>query len=153
MLSLRHMNTNIIILKPLLRAVRIWDMNAGSAKAAEIFRKEIIRPAKGHNYKAVTIREATCKQGGLKLWLCSDCGDFYEETTPLAAHSYKTVKHNPTCRMTGYTEHICEVCGDNYITDITPIISHAYEHITKEPTCTEKGYPTYLYNVRLSYVE
>lgn len=100
-------------------------------------------PAKGHNYKAVTIREATCKQGGLKLWLCSDCGDFYEETTPLAVHSYKTVKHNPTCRMTGYTEHICEVCGDNYITDITPIISHAYEHITKEPTCTEKGYTTH----------
>ena len=100
-------------------------------------------PAKGHNYKAVTIREATCKQGGLKLWLCSDCGDFYEETTPLASHSYKTVKHNPTCRMTGYTEHICEVCGDNYITDITPIISHAYEHITKDPTCTEKGYTTH----------
>ena len=100
-------------------------------------------PAKGHNYKAVTIREATCKQGGLKLWLCSDCGDFYEETTPLASHSYKTVKHNPTCRMTGYTEHICEVCGDNYITDITPIISHAYENITKEPTCTEKGYTTH----------
>ena len=100
-------------------------------------------PAKGHNYKAVTIREATCKQGGLKLWLCSDCGDFYEETTPVAAHSYKTVKHNPTCRMTGYAEHICEVCGDNYITDITPIISHAYEHITKEPTCTEKGYTTH----------
>lgn len=100
-------------------------------------------PAKGHNYKAVTIREATCTQGGLKLWLCSDCGDFYGETTPLASHSYKTVKHNPTCRMTGYTEHICEVCGDNYITDITPIISHAYEHITKEPTCTEKGYTTH----------
>ncbi|PWM68360.1 MAG: hypothetical protein DBX61_03660 [Clostridiales bacterium] len=100
-------------------------------------------PAKGHNYKAVTIREATCKQGGLKLWLCSDCGNFYEETTTVAAHSYKTVKHNPTCRMTGYTEHICEMCGDNYITDITPIISHAYENITKEPTCTEKGYTTH----------
>ena len=100
-------------------------------------------PSTGHTYKAVNIREATCKQGGLKLWLCSDCGDFHEETTPLASHSYKTVKHNPTCRMTGYTEHICEVCGDNYITDITPIISHAYENITKEPTCTEKGYTTH----------
>ena len=100
-------------------------------------------PSTGHTYKAVTIREATCKQGGLKLWLCSDCGDFYEETTPLASHNYKAVKHNPTCRITGYTEHICEVCGDNYITDITPIISHAYENITKEPTCTEKGYTTH----------
>lgn len=96
----------------------------------------------GHSYKAVTIREATCKQGGLKLWMCAKCGDFYEETTPLASHSYKTEKHNPTCRMTGYTDHICEVCGDNYITDITPIISHSYEHITKQPTCTDKGYTT-----------
>ena len=98
-------------------------------------------PAKGHNYKAVTIREATCKQGGLKLWLCSDCGDFYEETTPVAAHSYKTVKHNPTCRMTGYTEHICEVCGD-YIPRI-----RAYH---KRADLYRKGlHHTYLYNVRL----
>lgn len=99
--------------------------------------------ATGHIYKTVTIREATCKQGGLKLHMCDKCGDFHEETTPLASHSYKTVKHNPTCRMTGYTEHICEICGDNYITDITPLISHAYESITKEPTCTEKGYTTH----------
>lgn len=114
--------------------------------------------ATGHTYKAVTIREATCKQGGLKLWLCSDCGDFYEETTPFASHSYKTVKHNPTCRITGYTEHICEVCGDNYITDITPLISHAYESITKKPTCVDKGYTTYTctmcgYNYVADYTE
>ncbi len=98
--------------------------------------------SKGHNHKAITIREATCKQGGLKLWLCGECGDFYEESTPLAAHSYNTEKHNPTCRMTGYTDHICEVCGNNYITDITPIINHSFEGITKEPTCTDKGYTT-----------
>lgn len=114
--------------------------------------------ATGHSYKAVTIREATCKQGGLKLWLCSNCGDFYEETTPLASHSYKTVKHNSTCRITGYTEHICEVCGDNYITDITPLISHAYESITKKPTCVDKGYTTYTctmcgYNYVADYTE
>ena len=96
----------------------------------------------GHSYKAVTIREADCKQGGLKLWLCENCGDFYEETTPLASHNYETVKHNATCRITGYTDHICKVCGDSYITDITPIISHSYERITKEPTCFDKGYTT-----------
>ena len=27
----------------------------------------------------------------------------------------------------GYTNHICEICGNSYITDMTPIISHAYE--------------------------
>ena len=98
--------------------------------------------ATGHNYKAITIREATCKQGGLKLNLCDKCGSFYEESTPVGEHKYKTEKVQPTCRMTGYTNHTCEICGNSYITDMTPIISHAYERITKEPTCTDKGYTT-----------
>ena len=98
--------------------------------------------ATGHNYKAITMREATCKQGGLKLNLCDKCGNFYEETTPVGEHKYKTEKVQPTCRMTGYTNHTCEICGNSYITDMTPIISHSYERITKEPTCTDKGYTT-----------
>ena len=98
--------------------------------------------ATGHNYKAITIRETTCKQGGLKLNLCDKCGSFYEETTPVGEHKYKTEKVQPTCRMTGYTNHTCEICGNSYITDMTPIISHSYERITKEPTCTDKGYTT-----------
>ena len=98
--------------------------------------------ATGHNYKAITIREATCKQGGLKLNLCDKCGSFYEETTPVGEHKYKTENVQPTCRNVGYTNHICEICGNSYITDMTPIISHSYERITKEPTCTDKGYTT-----------
>ncbi len=98
--------------------------------------------ATGHNYKAITIREATCKQGGLKLNLCDKCGSFFEESTPTGEHKYKTEKIQPTCRNVGYTNHICEICGNSYITDMTPIISHAYERIIKEPTCTDKGYTT-----------
>ena len=98
--------------------------------------------ATGHNYKAIIIREATCKQGGLKLNLCDKCGSFFEESTPTGEHKYKTEKIQPTCRNVGYTNHICEICGNSYITDMTPIISHAYERITKEPTCTDKGYTT-----------
>lgn len=98
--------------------------------------------ATGHNYKAITIREATCKQGGLKLNLCDKCGSFYEETTPVGEHKYKTENVQPTCRSVGYTNHICEICGNSYITDMTPIISHSYKRITKEPTCTDKGYTT-----------
>ena len=96
----------------------------------------------GHKHEAITIRESTCKQGGLKLWICGDCGDFYEETTPLGEHTYKTKNVNPTCKSVGYKEHTCELCGDSYITDMTAIISHSFEKITKEPTCTEKGYTT-----------
>ena len=99
-------------------------------------------PAGGHDYEDVTIREATCKQGGLVLTMCKNCGDFHETTTPTGEHKYNTKVHNPTCREVGYTEHTCEVCGDTYITDMTALISHAYERITKAPTCTEQGYTT-----------
>ncbi len=98
--------------------------------------------AAGHSYEDITIREATCKQGGLVLTMCKKCGDFHETTTPTGVHTYTTKVHNPTCREVGYTEHICSVCGDNFITDITALISHAYERITKAPTCTEQGYTT-----------
>lgn len=99
-------------------------------------------PALGHDYDDVVIREATCKQGGLVLTLCSDCGDFYQTTTATGEHKYNSVKHNATCQSMGYTEHTCEVCGDNYITNLTPLVSHSYERVVKEPTCTEKGYTT-----------
>ena len=99
-------------------------------------------PAAGHDYEDVTIREATCKQGGLVLTMCKNCGNFHETTTSTGEHKYQTTVHNPTCREVGYTEHTCEVCGDTYITDMTALISHAYERITKEPTCTEQGYTT-----------
>lgn len=96
----------------------------------------------GHNYENITIREATCKQGGLILTLCKNCGDFHQETTPTGEHNYHTETINPTCRNVGYKEHACEVCGHSYITDMTPIISHTFEKITKQPTCTDKGYTT-----------
>lgn len=99
-------------------------------------------PAIGHDYENITIREATCKQGGLSLSLCKNCGDFHQTTTPTGEHRYRSEKHNPTCRMTGYTEYTCEVCGDSYMNNITPLISHSFERITKKPTCTDKGYTT-----------
>ncbi len=99
-------------------------------------------PALGHDYEDVTIREATCKQGGLVLTLCKKCGDFHQTTTVTGEHKYKSVNHNPTCRNIGYTEYICEVCGDNYINNIQPLISHSYERVTKESTCLDKGYTT-----------
>lgn len=107
-----------------------------------LLEKRNYTPAKGHTYGDITVRDASCTQGGLIISLCSACGDFYQTTTPMGKHDYKTEKHNPTCISVGYTDHICEECGDNYITDITPLISHSYERIVKEPTCTDKGYTT-----------
>ncbi len=84
-------------------------------------------PLTGHNYETVSIREATCTQGGLTLHLCKSCGDFYTETTPIGSHHYHTKNVNPNCQSVGYTEHKCEVCGDTYITDIQPLVSHAFD--------------------------
>ncbi len=100
-------------------------------------------PATGHNYKDIVIREATCKQGGLILTLCSDCGDFYQETTALGEHKYTTEKVEATCRSVGYDKHTCEVCGHEYINNMTPLIDHSYEKVTKAPDCLNKGYSIY----------
>ncbi|MBO4898629.1 MAG: S-layer homology domain-containing protein [Clostridia bacterium] len=96
----------------------------------------------GHDYETVTIKDATCKENGLILNLCKNCGDFNTVTTTTGAHKYNVKTINPTCQMVGYTEHKCELCGDTYLTDIQPIVSHAFESIVKEPTCTDKGYTT-----------
>ena len=64
-------------------------------------------PATGHDYENITIREATCKQGGLSLSLCKNCGDFHQTTTPTGNHKYRAEKHNPTCTEHGYTIYTC----------------------------------------------
>lgn len=99
-------------------------------------------PATGHKYEDVTIREATCKKGGLVLSICSDCGKFYQTTTVTGPHTYQSQHYNPTCKSVGYTEYTCEVCGDSYVNNIEPLISHSYERVIKEPTCLDKGYTT-----------
>ena len=49
--------------------------------------------AAGHSYEDITIREATCKQGGLVLTMCKKCGDFHETTTPTGVHTYLSLIH------------------------------------------------------------
>lgn len=100
-------------------------------------------PATGHDYDEITIREATCKQNGLILTICNDCGTYYQETTALGNHDYHTERVAPTCRLVGYDEHTCEVCGDSYITNMTSLINHSYAKVTKAPDCVNMGYSTY----------
>ena len=97
----------------------------------------------GHDYEEIVIREAGCQQGGFVLNMCYACGDFYTETTPLAAHNYEENRVSATCIKAGYTEHICTTCGDEYITDLTNIVSHTYSSKVIEPSCEAKGYTSY----------
>ena len=100
-------------------------------------------PAFGHDYDTVTIREASCQQGGLVLHICKKCGNHYTENTPVSAHRYRENRVAATCVLNGYTEHICADCGYKYITDLTPLIRHSYKAEITEPTCETRGYTTY----------
>lgn len=96
--------------------------------------------ALGHNYSDVLIREATCKQNGVKLHMCKSCGDFYEESTPLADHTYNKHTHDATCKSVGYDEYTCTLCGDNYINNIKPMVEHRYRQLVRQADCETDGY-------------
>lgn len=98
----------------------------------------------GHTYKTQTIREATCRQGGLVLEICTKCGDFNEKTTPTAGHHYHDTVVNATCINAGYILHSCDICGESYITNTTPYAPHNFKEIVKNPTCTDGGYTTHI---------
>ena len=98
----------------------------------------------GHTYKTQTIREATCRQGGLVLEICTKCGDFNEKTTPTAGHHYHDTVVNATCINAGYVQHSCDICGESYITNTTPYAPHNFKEIVKNPTCTDGGYTTHI---------
>lgn len=100
-------------------------------------------PANGHDYETVVIREASCRQGGLELHMCKNCGDFYTESTSMTDHTYTTNIVAATCTMNGYTEHICIDCGYKYITDLTPLAKHDYREKITASTCTTRGFTTY----------
>ena len=70
-------------------------------------------------------------------------------------HAYRDVVVAPTCTLKGYTEHICDGCGDSYKDSYTKELGHDYKsEITKSPTCTENGVRTYTCNrCNDSYIE
>ncbi|MBR4727284.1 MAG: InlB B-repeat-containing protein [Clostridia bacterium] len=61
-----------------------------------------------HDYTATVTREATCKQTGERLWVCSGCGDSYTEEIPLADHVHGYWVLDLDRRV---NEEICTVCG------------------------------------------
>ena len=61
-----------------------------------------------HDYTATVTREATCKQTGERLWVCSGCGESYTEEIPLADHVHGYWVLDLDRRV---NEEICTVCG------------------------------------------
>ncbi|MBE6945707.1 MAG: hypothetical protein E7459_06430, partial [Ruminococcaceae bacterium] len=97
----------------------------------------------GHKFGEWTVtKEATCVENGEETRTCA-CGETETHSTFKTDHKYETAVVEPTCTEVGYTNHICTVCGHNYITDLTQPTGHDYEATVTAPTCTEDGYTTY----------
>lgn len=88
----------------------------------------------------------TCKRDGLTEGShCGICNEVFtsQESIPANGHSYYSVNTESTCTTQGYTNHICERCGDSYKDTYLPVIPHSYASAVTDPTCTEEGYTTY----------
>ena len=116
----------------------------------------------GHNWgKTTIVKDATCKESGLKEKTCSVCGEKVVEDIPMIAHKPVTVPAvAPTCEEEGYTEGTkCSVCGeflDGH--ELIPALGHDFSVKTVKPTCTEEGYSEYTckncdYFYRTDYVD
>ena len=102
-----------------------------------------------HSYSTETSKSATCKEEGLKTYVCK-CGYSYTSSTPkLTTHSYTlTATKAATCAQAGTKKFTCSVCGESYTTTIPKLTTHSYtSKETKATTCTEKGVKTYTCSV------
>ena len=102
------------------------------------------KAALGHDYQAAGTTEPTCADDGYTTYVCSRCGDSYDDDIVAApGHDYDKVVTPPTCTEGGYTTHTCSRCGDVYVDSYTDALGHnqlrvRHENVV-EATCTTMG--------------
>lgn len=111
-----------------------------------------------HDYKVVTVTEATCVIKGKVKLVCSKCHDEKDEQeTPVNADNHKNVSavggKAATCTESGIKDHfVCSDCdkklladGDGYVTVsdedlVIAALGHDYKRVEAvAPTCEEAG--------------
>ncbi|UKI14077.1 MAG: hypothetical protein L6V85_08195 [Clostridiales bacterium] len=55
-------------------------------------------------------------------------------------HEYIEQIYDATCTEKGYTEYVCELCGESYKDNFTDVKAHNYSETKTEPTCTKRLY-------------
>ena len=102
-----------------------------------------------HDYVSTIKKPATCTESGIRLYICKDNDDSYEEEIPATGHQHTKLRNvkEATCAEAGYT-------GDTYCKDCNTKLNsgetiekkaHTWDEgkITKNATCTEKGIKTF----------
>jgi hypothetical protein len=110
-------------------------------------------PADGHAWDGGKItKEVTCKEDGVKTYICSVCKETKTETiAKLTTHTWDSGKitKEATCKEDGVKTYTCSVCKETKTETIAKLTTHTWDSgkITKEATCKEDGVKTYTCSV------
>lgn len=76
-----------------------------------------------HEYTSYVLREANCKEKGIRSFVCS-CGSTYAEAIPVdgTRHDYISAVFQPTYTSVGYTLYRCTRCNDTYMDNYTSML-------------------------------
>lgn len=100
----------------------------------------------GHNYTldVSQSKDATCKEEGLIVKVCSRCGDVQKTPVGKLPHTYVADAENSraaSCKAEGVNAFKCSECGDKY-TEPVEKLDHIFEpdeELSKDATCTVAG--------------
>lgn len=101
-------------------------------------------PAKGHTLTHVKrVDPEETKDGVREHWLCEECGmrfgdgraesELSDVRIPAAGHTFSDIIVPATCTEQGYTEHVCETCGETVRDTETEPLGHSLEHLPEVP--------------------
>lgn len=101
--------------------------------------------AKGHTYKQIDSKEATCTEEGYVLYRCSICNTENKSNRSKLSHKYvedTSKRVVSTCSKAGQKVEKCSLCGDENITTLDTIAHKYVEDESRyiEPTCDSYGY-------------
>ena len=103
----------------------------------------LLQAAAGHDYKAETLREASCQSEGVISHTCQRCYNSYEEYPPKLEHNPVKEDDVPsTCTQHGHTgATVCSLCGKVFAAQSPlPLLDHKDEN--GDGKCDSCGYST-----------
>lgn len=98
-----------------------------------------------HDYSDTgrVIKDPTCIETGLGLYICKHCGDQQQVKINALGHvesKDKVVDAVATCTQEGSSHTYCTICGTTMTVTTQPKLTHEYEKkVIKQATCTSDG--------------
>ncbi len=96
-----------------------------------------------HTYNEITVKEATCTEGGIAYDECSKCGDKSDEREiPTTRHRMEELLTPATCTEEGRMLIGCADC-DHTESEVIPVNGHSFSGgatCTEDAVCSDCGY-------------